>query len=302
MAGRRLSVGGVDFSEPSRGVLLNAAYYDVVLVVGSPLEYSGRAEVYRSLGVESRLFQLKPIDTPLILTLLGLLGWIEAQRKKNLRILVEIEGKTALLPASYLVLKGRRVVEAILEAKTRGFTFYTPLQLRLLVLLWILQSNGISLARIADNYSKNIFTEPDIYYSLMLEHIIEHYYYLASQIPLRLTAIYKAVFNPRKTRQLSAEEMMITKIASTLSHTTIITVRNTFLEKTRETKEIQIHIGCTTLLQSEACQPEIEKTKEYYETIAQKIGGEKTVKTVFYVRSPEEVACMGYKDLCRLGL
>ncbi len=287
-----VEIEGIVFSQPSRGVVRRAAFYDTILVVGTPTTFSSRVEFYRSLGVDARLFPLRPSETPFLLALLGLLGWVEKKREEGLRVLVEIEAGQAVIPAAFLMLHGRGVFEAVYSVRSRGFRLYAPLQARLLYLLWVLREENIPISELAERYYRSIFTGIDLYYSLMLEHAVEHFYHLYRFIPLRLSRIYEDIVRPRAAGILTNEEKIIVTIASILSHSSLLAVRNVALEKNGS--NLHIYVGCATLLHSDGCWPEISQSQGYYNAIARLVGAR---KTVFHVMDPEEVACLSYRDV-----
>ncbi len=296
MEGEVLEINGIDFSTPLRRVVKRAAFYDTIVVVGSPMSFASRVEVYRSLGVDAKLYPLRSHDAPFLLSLLGLLGWLEERRREGKRVLVELEDGQATIPAALMILNGHGVFHALRYLELHGFSLQNPLQARILVLLWVLRETHIPLDQLSKRYSRTAFTSTDFYYSLMIEHITEHYYHLYRLIPLRLKPMFDNVLKPRLPALTTNEERVILSIASTLSHSTMLAVRNVTVVTAR--RVMKVYIGCSMLFHGDGCWPEVDKSRGYYEALAKRAGAEKLSIHVTY---PEEAACLAYGDIYQGG-
>ncbi len=301
MASRGLSsVCGIEFAEPDEPVVRRAARYDTVIVVGEEYVLVDRVEAYSLFGVEARLYPLPAAETPTLMSVLGLLGWLWERVENGRRVLVEGSGGQGVVAAACLVAKGVHPAEALRMVREAGMDVYSPLQLRLLALLDALVSSGVDAGEEAARFRSVAFTGGDAHTASVAEHALEHALRLRGLLPVSPATVYRAVVEPWRAPRLNDYEETVVAVARSLDATLVGAVRSTFLEIGES--RLTVNVGCTLLMREDECWPEASAADPYYRRLAGYLG----LKGVeYHMMDPEEVACRAYwfldEEMCGEG-
>jgi len=268
-------------------VAKRAALFDTVLVVADPYSVADRIDLYETLGVNVNLYPYTPLDAPTIISVLGLLAWLEKEARRG-RVLVEGFGGERLVMAAYLVYHGLNVEEVLSHVAKLG-GLHSPLHLRLLLILWAL-SRELDLKREASQYIEHAFTGGDAHLAWVIELAVEHYLQLHHLLPIRLAQLYYSIIGHKHVR-LNDVEKSVLNIAESLDYTLVGAIRNVAVSIGVE--NLEIHVGCQLLDREGQCWPEAEKAKLYYDQLARLLG---VKDSSFTMTTPEEAACIAYGD------
>lgn len=295
----RTSIAGIDIDVYDRkNIVRRAARYDVVVLVGTETSSINRIELYERLGVKTIYYPYRVSDAPLLQPFLGLIGLLY-EESRGRAVLVEQELEDALIPAALLIaVKGYPLRDAIEEVHEMGFSIFTPLESRLLVLMDTMRREGISLISEALEFKKEAFSGGDAHLSSVMEFTIEHYYHLRGLIPASLPRLYESLkVGGSYSKKLSDHERLLVSLSSELDYFMSGAVRNIALVLG---ENMEVYMGCNLLLREDACWPEADRATPLYERLAKSLGLE---RTSIYMSSPEDVACISYgflePDICR---
>ena len=268
-------------------VARRAALFDTVLVVADPYSAADRLDLYETLGVNVNLYPYTPLDAPTIVSMLGLMAWLEKEAYRG-RVLVEGFGGERLVMAAYLIYQGLSVEEVLSKIARLG-GLHSPLHIRLLLILWALRRE-LDLKREASRFVEQTFTGGDAHLAWIIEFAAEHYLQLHHLLPIRLAQLYYSIIGHRHVR-LNDVERNILGIAESLDYTLVGAVRNVAISIGVES--LEVHIGCQVLDREGQCWPEAEEAKLYYNRLARLLG---VRDTSFAMTTPEEAACIAYGD------
>ncbi len=284
----KLRVCGIDFADPGDPVVRRAARYDTVIVVGEEYMLVDRVDAYTVFGVEARLYPLPAVEAPTLVSILGLLGWIWERLGAGKRVLVEGTGGEAVVASACMVVEGYSVEEALAKLREAGMELYSPLQLRLLVILEAL-SSAINIREEAERFKAYAFSGGDAHLASIVELAVEHYVQIGRLLPISLQKLYAALVNPVRGPRLNDAEKALAGIAQGLDSTLIGAVRSVHLEVGESS--LKVRIGCSLLMREGECWPEAMAADQHYRRLASMLG----LKTVEYeMIDPEEAACLAY--------
>jgi len=268
-------------------VARRAALFDTILIVADPYSVADRLDLYETLGVNVSLYPYTPLDAPTIISILGLMAWLEKEARRG-RVLVEGFGGEKLVMAAHLIYRGLSIQEVLSRTNELG-GLHSPLHLRLLLILWALRRE-LDLKHEARRYIEQTFTGGDAHLAWVIEFAVEHYLQLHHLLPIRLAHLYHSIIGHKHVR-LNDVERNILDVAENLDYTLAGAVRNVAVSIGVE--NLEIHIGCQVLDREGQCWPEAKKAKPYYDRIARLLGAK---DTSFAMITPEEAACIAYGD------
>lgn len=268
---------------------INAPLYrdtTIALIVSDDYRVVERARYYRERGINAVIYPLSIVDSPTLLSLLGVSAWLY---EKNLEGLVVVEGygQQRLLEKAYQVIfLGMDVDKAMLQ------DLVSPLHIRSIIQLHSLRTGSIDIVNEARSLIDSAFTGGDAHKSTVLELGIDLIIQLdaVSHIPLSCVShLYNTVIYGKtyKTNEICSH---IYKVSELLDYSNNGAVKNLALVR-KDSNEINIIIGCKLFLSNEECWPEITTAKKALAKLLNELGF--TLGDIIMAR-PEEAACIAY--------
>ncbi len=257
----------------------------VVLIVSDDYRIVDRVQRYREEGIKPAVYPLNILDSPNLLSLLGVCAWLHENSLQG-SVVVEGYGQQRLLEKAYqVVFLGMEVDEIMLQ------DLVSPLHVRSLIHLYGLRIGGIDIANEAKNFVRDAFTGGDAHKSTVLElgiDIITQLGKVSDALSNCISHLYDTVVHG-KSHRASKTCRLVHEASELLDYLNNGAVKS--LALVGEDNRVSILVGCKLFLSDEECWPEINNARDVLVRLLNELG--LVLGDIGMVR-PEEAACIAY--------